>query len=161
MSVCGWPDTAAILLPSPMAPPTSPQWRQVNPLGPAQTTDILPAGLVVTEAFVHRLKRARVIKSSDRVSSGVHQTGVPRPSGAVKGIPIFHEYRRSVRADGWRSYCRRVCGDTRLAIPAAFAVACTARQSCRAVIGLTGLWPGKSQPCGRAAHRSEEHTSEL
>src|SRR5271165_2173902 len=58
-------------------------------LRPAQTTDVLAAGRVVTEAFVHRLKRAWVIKSSDRVSSGVHQTGVPRPSGAVKGIPSF------------------------------------------------------------------------
>ena len=56
-------------------------------LRPAQMTDILPAGRVVTKAFVHRLKRARVIKSSDRVSSGVHQTSVPRPSGAAKGIP--------------------------------------------------------------------------
>src|SRR5208283_88293 len=35
-------------------------------LRPAQTTDVLAAGRVVTEAFVHRLKRARVIKSSDR-----------------------------------------------------------------------------------------------
>src|SRR5271166_1820181 len=58
-------------------------------LRPAQTTDVLAAGRVVTEAFVHRLKRARVIKASDRVSSGVHQTGVPRPSGAAKGIPIW------------------------------------------------------------------------
>src|SRR5271166_4287866 len=112
MSVCGWPDTAAILLPSPMAPPTSPQWRQVNPLGPAQTTDILPAGLVVTEAFVHRLKRARVIKSSDRVSSGVHQTGVPRPSGAVKGIPIFHEYRNQW---GWGGFTTHDLARCRLA----------------------------------------------
>ena len=51
-------------------------------------TDVLAAGRVVTEAFVHRLKRARVIKSSDRVSSGVHQTDVLRPSGAAKGISI-------------------------------------------------------------------------
>src|SRR5580700_8989230 len=58
---------------------------------PAQTTDVLAAGRAVAEAFVHRLKRARVIKSSDRVSSGVHQAGVPRPSGAVKGIPRYFE----------------------------------------------------------------------
>src|SRR5271166_5084635 len=63
-------------------------------LRPAQTTDVLAAGRVVTEAFVHRPKRARVIKSSDRGSSGVHQTGVPRPSGAVKGIPIFGFFPR-------------------------------------------------------------------
>ncbi len=56
-------------------------------------TDVLAAGRVVTEAFVHRLKRARVIKSGDRVSSGVHHTGVPRPSGAVKGIPILRKIR--------------------------------------------------------------------
>ena len=58
-------------------------------LRPAQTTDVLAAGRVVAEAFVHRLKRARVIKSSDRVSSGVHQTSVPRSLGAAKGIPIL------------------------------------------------------------------------
>src|SRR5271168_5196444 len=40
---------------------------------------------------------------------------------------------------------RNVCGDTRLAIPAARAAAETARQSCRADIGLTGSSPGNSQ----------------
>src|SRR5271166_6020829 len=68
-----------------------------EPLRPAQTTDILPAGLVVTEAFVHSLKRARVIKSSEGVSSGVHPTSVPDPQGAVKGIPIK---RNSFPLDG-------------------------------------------------------------
>jgi acid phosphatase type 7 len=66
---------------------------------PAQTTDVLAAGRVVAEAFVHRLKRARVIKSSDRVSSGVHQAGVPRPSGAVKGIPRFQNNVASLMFD--------------------------------------------------------------
>ena len=49
------------------------------------------------------------------------------------------------RADGVAKLCRKVCGDTRLAIPARLAAACTARPSCRADIGLTGFWPGKSQ----------------
>ena len=40
---------------------------------------------------------------------------------------------------------RNVCGETRLAIPAACAAAWTARTSWRADIGLTGFWPGNSQ----------------
>src|SRR5271166_2365247 len=59
--------------------PHLPAMEAGEPLRPAQTTDILPAGLVVTEAFVHSLKRARVVKSSEGVSSGVHPTRVPDP----------------------------------------------------------------------------------
>src|SRR2546428_789122 len=45
---------------------------------------------------------------------------------------------------------RKVCGDTRLVISAACAAAWQARVSWRVVIGLTGFWPGNSQPCGCA-----------
>src|SRR5271165_1276976 len=91
--------------PQPCHPPWLPRLSAMGAgesLRPAQTMDVLAAGRVVTEAFVHRLKRARVIKSSDRVSSGLHQTGVPDPSGAVKGIPISSE--NSVAADNCRAW---------------------------------------------------------
>src|SRR5271157_1946470 len=55
--------------------------------------------------------------------------------------------------------CRNVCGDTRLAIPAACAAAWTARASWRTDIGLTGFWPGNSQACGRAAHHQSRNSS--
>src|SRR5271154_1604191 len=56
--------------------------------------------------------------------------------------------------------CRSVCGDTRLAIPAARAAAETARQSCRVDIGLTGSSPGNSQPLGGATcHQSRSNSS--
>src|SRR6185312_8852721 len=56
--------------------------------------------------------------------------------------------------------CRKVCGDTRLAMPARSLAAWTARLSWRAVTGLIGFWPGNSQTCGRAAfHHSRRSWS--
>jgi len=74
-------------------------------LRPAQTTDVLAAGRVVTEAFVHRLKRARVIKSSDRgvewcpaaiITEAAHSPTLIYLSGLLTlplGLAILNVYR--------------------------------------------------------------------
>jgi hypothetical protein len=55
--------------------------------------------------------------------------------------------------------CRRVCGETRLLMPARSLAAVTARLSWRGVTGLIGFWPGKSQTCGRAAFHHSRKSS--
>ncbi len=43
-----------------------------------------------------------------------------------------------------------------MSMPAASAAAWQARLSCRVVRGLTGFWPGNSQPRGRACHATAQ-----
>src|ERR1051326_5770076 len=52
--------------------------------------------------------------------------------------------------------CCKVCSETRLSISAIWAAAWQARLSWRVVIGCAGSRPGNSQPCGRAASRTQE-----
>ena len=111
-----------------------------------------------------RRKNSSVWDGAEAAGAGEHDGGlgvIARARGLPdrqRPCPLSPRWRIDPRVNPLQSpECRRVCGETRLAMSGACAASSMARLIWGSLTGLIGFWPGKSLTGGHAArHHSRE-----